>query len=250
MVERSVVLGEGAGGFERRWMEERPAPHEARDAHSLYLETLAELGLVGLALLLVALATPLTAVGRARRAPLGPAALGAFVALLVHAALDWDWELPLLVLCGIACAVALIALARETEPAPIAGARRAASVLALACVMAVALVAHVGNRALSAGQEALARGNLDAAVAHAERARAWAPWSHEPWQLRGEALHAAGLDDAARSSLREAARHAPEDWSVWLDVAEVERGASRSAAVTHARDLNPLSPEVAELVGR
>lgn len=250
MVERSPVIGEGGGSFERRWLAERPAPHEARDAHSLYLETLAELGFVGLALLLVAIATPLTAVGRARRAPLGPAALGAFVALLAHAALDWDWELPLLVLCGLACAVALIALAQEGEPVPIGGVRRVAGVLVLAGVLAVALVAHVGNRALASGREALARGDLDAALSHADRARTWAPWSHEPWQLRGEAHHAAGEEAAARSSLREAARRAPEDWSVWLDAAEVETAARRGAALTHARDLNPLSPEVSEPVDR
>ncbi|MGH3136680.1 MAG: O-antigen ligase family protein, partial [Gaiellaceae bacterium] len=63
MVERAPVLGEGAGGFERRWTEERPAPNNARDAHNLYLETLAELGPAGLALLLVALGAPLSGLG-------------------------------------------------------------------------------------------------------------------------------------------------------------------------------------------
>jgi len=68
MVEREPLLGEGAGGFERRWMQERGAPNNARDAHNLYLETLAELGPIGLALLLVALIAPLAALRRAPEA--------------------------------------------------------------------------------------------------------------------------------------------------------------------------------------
>ena len=59
MVRDDPVLGAGAGGFERTWLRERPALLFVRDAHDLYLETLAELGAVGLALLLVALLAPL-----------------------------------------------------------------------------------------------------------------------------------------------------------------------------------------------
>ena len=74
MVGRAPVLGTGAGSFERYWTQERSAPHNARDAHNLYLEALAELGPAGLTLLLVALGAPLTGLGRSRHAPLGPAA--------------------------------------------------------------------------------------------------------------------------------------------------------------------------------
>jgi len=46
------LLGSGAGSYQREWLEHRPADLPARDAHSLYLEALAELGPVGLLLLL------------------------------------------------------------------------------------------------------------------------------------------------------------------------------------------------------
>ena len=47
----------------------------------------------------------------------GRAALAAYVALLAHAALDWDWELPVVTLCTLLLAVVLLGLGRETAPA-------------------------------------------------------------------------------------------------------------------------------------
>ena len=128
MVEREPLLGEGAGGFERRWMQERGGPNNARDAHNLYLETLAELGPIGLALLLMALITPLAALPRARHHALVPAAAAAYAAFLVHAAVDWDWELPVLVLPALACGAVLLGRGAfvDTHPAdgPVSSARR------------------------------------------------------------------------------------------------------------------------------
>jgi O-antigen ligase len=45
------VLGHGAGTFEDTWARYRPNQQFVRDAHSLYLETLDELGVVGFLLL-------------------------------------------------------------------------------------------------------------------------------------------------------------------------------------------------------
>src|SRR5262249_19535184 len=75
------------------------------DAHSLYLETFAELGLVGL-LLVCALATPVVVALRGRASETTAAALGGAIAYLVHAGLDWDWEMPAVTTVGIACIAA------------------------------------------------------------------------------------------------------------------------------------------------
>src|SRR5919201_1930224 len=72
----------------------RPARWKVRNAHNLYLETLAELGPVGLGVLVVALGLPLAAAVRARRRALAGAAAGAYVAFVVHASVDWDWQMP------------------------------------------------------------------------------------------------------------------------------------------------------------
>ena len=56
--------GVGAGGWAVAWLRWRPFDEGAQDAHSLALQTLAELGLVGVALL----AAFLAGVGIAARA--------------------------------------------------------------------------------------------------------------------------------------------------------------------------------------
>ena len=56
--EQHPWLGIGAGSYEREWLRRRPTEFYARDAHNLYLETLVELGPVGLTLLIVAWVRP------------------------------------------------------------------------------------------------------------------------------------------------------------------------------------------------
>src|SRR5919201_1291214 len=113
-VEMNRLLGSGAGTFERYWLHYRPVGSFARDAHSLYLQTLAELGPIGLALLLVALALPLVVLW-GRRDPLLATAAAAYVAYLVHTGVDWDWELPAVTLTGLLCGSSLVVGARSRQ---------------------------------------------------------------------------------------------------------------------------------------
>jgi O-Antigen ligase len=105
--------GIGAGGFAVIWLQYRQVPERAKVAHSLYVETLAELGIVGLAFLLVFLAGVGLASARAWR--IAPArAAGPTSALIVwatHSAVDWDWEMPALTLVAIVLAGMLVATA-------------------------------------------------------------------------------------------------------------------------------------------
>jgi hypothetical protein len=104
------ILGSGAGTFAHYWVQsgEVPAYGGALDAHSLYLEMLAELGPIGLVLVATMLLVPLYSGVRNRRAPYVPCAAGAYLAFLVHAGLDWDWEMPAVVVAALACAAALV----------------------------------------------------------------------------------------------------------------------------------------------
>ena len=82
------LTGGGVGSYEQRWLLDRTLPADSRWAHSLYLETLGETGLIGLVLLIIALTAPVVAGVRNRAAPLVPALTGAYVAYLFHAGVD------------------------------------------------------------------------------------------------------------------------------------------------------------------
>jgi len=242
-------LGGGAGSFQRFWLRHRRLGLPVLDAHSLYLETLAELGPVGLALLLGALVTPLVAVGAARRHPLTSGAFGAYLAFLVHAGIDWDWEMPAVTLAGLVCAVALLLAARGAETTPLARGARVAGVALAVVLGAVALLGFFGNRAVASSSDALDRADLHAAATEARDARRWEPWSAEPWRLLGEAQLEAGEVEQARTSFRHGLAKDSRDWELWLDLALATRGAERRSALDRVSLLNPLSTELRDIRG-
>ena len=111
------VLGSGAGSFHLSWREHRTTELAVRDAHSLYVETLSELGPAGLALVLVLVGLPLAGAVRQRGDRLVAAAGAGFVVFAAHAAVDWDWEMPAVTLAGLACGAAVLAAdANRTPP--------------------------------------------------------------------------------------------------------------------------------------
>jgi O-antigen ligase len=100
------------------WLRYRNVDEFAQDAHSLPLQTLAELGIVGLAILLAFLGgVALSARDAQRAAPLAAAGpIAAFVTYIAHAPLDWDWQMPAVTLVAMVAAGAVLALASEAAP--------------------------------------------------------------------------------------------------------------------------------------
>jgi O-antigen ligase len=113
------LAGAGASAFQVAWLRERPIGGGARDAHSLPLETLAELGAAGLLLLACAAGGIAVCARRVQGADpvlaAGPAA--ALAAAALHASLDWDWEMPALTLVSLTLAAVLVARADEGSSA-------------------------------------------------------------------------------------------------------------------------------------
>jgi O-antigen ligase len=115
------LWGDGAGGFEVRWMRERRVPIRVRNAHSLYHETLGELGLIGAGLLLLFLASLVAAAIRSRLRPRSlsrsqSAAVAAACSVwLVHSGFDWDWQVPALTGTALVLAATLFPYGRRSD---------------------------------------------------------------------------------------------------------------------------------------
>lgn len=136
-------LGTGAGTYELSWAARRPVADSTRDAHSLYLESLSELGPVGSGLLGLALAVPLVAAVRARERSFVPAAAAAYVAYLVHAAFDWDWEVPAVTLAALFSGAVVLVAARPDGRERRLGDRLLVAGAALELAAAAVLVARL-----------------------------------------------------------------------------------------------------------
>jgi O-antigen ligase len=240
-------VGAGAGGFEQAWQRDRPRPTTVRDAHSLYVEALEELGWIGAALLVAALAIPLVAARHARGHPLGVAALGVLVGYLLVASVDWAWEMPIVTLTALAAAAMLLVAARDGSSAalPRPGvAVRAAAVAAVLAVTGMSLIWLAGHRAAAAAARALDEGRPAEAVDRAGEAIRRTPWSPAGHQVRGNAQARLGRFAAARRDLGEAARKAPGEWRIWFDLGNASSGAARLAAWRRAAALNPLEEDI------
>ena len=116
--EAEPLLGHGAGTYQLLWNRDRPFVDQAFDAHSLYVETLAELGWPGLAALGIALLTLLGRHSRAHPRPRPGAVrrhLRRGVGLGAESRGDWDWEMPVVTLWLFALGGATLATPRRAR---------------------------------------------------------------------------------------------------------------------------------------
>ena len=234
-------LGSGAGTYERYFLQHEPSGiGRVRDAHGLYIETLAELGPVGLAILLATLLVPLAVAVRARRDRLVAAAVGAYTVFVVHALVDWDWELPAVTLVGLLCACAILIGARAAEDTRgISTPARAIAIAATVLIAAFAAIGLVGNSALKSSSDARQDGDWARASRDAQKAHSWQPWSEDPWLALGETQLAVGDASGARTSFRKATALDDGNWRAWYDLARASTGAARRRAVGRAAQLYP-----------
>ena len=243
---RGWAVGSGAGSFERNWDKSKRADEVVRDAHGLYVETLSELGVIGLLLLVAVLAIPLVAAVRRRAVSFVPALTGAYVAFLVHLAVDWDWELSGVALTGLFVGCLLLVAHRGHGERAAAASFRAAGLIAGLAVAAFAFVGLVGNSALSRARDANQDRRFADAAAAAATARRWMPWSPAPLLALGTARFEQGNLRGAEASFRAAISIDPNNWQPWLDLAASLKGKPRRRAVMRARMLYPRSPQIIE----
>jgi hypothetical protein len=231
--------GSGAGTFDLSWLRLRHTPIGTLDAHSLYLETFDELGIVGLALVLGLALVPVAAALRLRGSPLAAGAAAAWIAWALAAGIDFHWEMASVTLPALLVAATLVVAAdgrRDGLRAPL----RSVAAVAVVLVAVAAALALTGNELVAHAHDALARGDYAAASRDGESARSWQPWSPEPWELIGLAQLRLGLRGEAADAFQRAARKEPLDPRLWLLVAQATTGEPRRRALARVARLDPL----------
>jgi hypothetical protein len=247
------LRGIGPGTFELWWARNGTTQGFVRDAHSLYAESLGELGLVGLGLVAGLLLTLLVTGGvRALRAPpelrvLLAGATATIAVFATAAAYEWVWELAA-VAATMLVAGAAVLVGRATPPTSewewrhrgLAG-RLIVGVLALAALPTVA-VPLAGAVAVRDSQGAARDGRVNDALREAADAQRLQPYAATPWVQRALIAEEAGDVGTARTAIRLATTREPTNWRPWLIRARIEAlaGDGRSAvrAYRRARALN------------
>ncbi len=109
---RNELHGNGAGTYSLLWARARAGTVHVEDAHSLFIETLGELGLVGFILLVSTLLLIVGAFAWRARGPdraMFAALLAAGIGWAIAAGVDWDWEMPAVTLWLFAFGGAVLA---------------------------------------------------------------------------------------------------------------------------------------------
>ena len=240
VVRRHLLGGAGAGSWGTEWLRLRTIDVSVKDAHSLYLETLSELGLIGFALLLTALAAPLRAFRRGRT-PFTAAVGGSYCAFLVHAGFEWDWEMPAVTLAGLALAAVLLVEVEAARVPRIRLAVPARIVLAVGALAAAAfvVVSSVGRAELRRAEHLAASGRRAEADAKAASAERLLSWDSEPLTIRGDLRLRSGDVAGARSFYRRALDLDRHDWQLWLRLSLATSGPAATAARERAFALDP-----------
>ena len=246
------VGGSGAGTFALARRRHRSNAIPVAEPHSVPLQLLADLGVVGLALgLVVAGGAIVGARGALRRLTGRDRAAAAALACLVlaygaHSLVDYDLDFlavsaPMLVALG-----ALLAAGRPraTVRAGVPGLVAVAAV-AVAGILAVSLPA-LATREVDRAFEALDAGRLADAVDAADRARRLNPLSLAPLQARALAADAAGDRAAATAWYEKATSLQPENPDTWYDLGlylsiVAHDQCAAYAALNHSYTLDPSS---------
>jgi len=277
--------GVGAGGYAIVRKRYRSADPAVRHAHGYVVQTLADLGLAGLAVSLALLAAWLASAARAtglrrrdRGRPLTPERIGllTLVAVVivfgVHSFVDWTWFVPANAVVALLAAgwVAGRGPLGDREQAPTRSAtgpgiaarlrgalrerpRAICAAAAALVVLATAWTVWQPMRADTIAQNALDTldtGDADAARAQAQQARDINPLSLDPLYALWTIESAAGRNSAARRALEQAVRLQPSNPDPWVRLAGFELHTLKrpKVALTAIRPALYLDPRSSDAV--
>ena len=188
---------------------------------------------------------------RGTQRPLGAIVLAAVATWFVHAAVDWDWELPAATLWLFAFGGCVLAAwrpgARARAPSP--PWRVVATVLCLALAATPVTIA-VSQERLDRAVAAFLRDDCEEAEREAASATDVLSVRAEPYEVLAYCASRRGEDDRAVRMMTEALDHDPSSWEYEYGLALVRAagGEDPKAPALEALRLNPLETMVREAV--
>lgn len=249
-----AVHGSGAGTYQVRWAVHRPNGLDVVNAHSVYLGAMSDLGTIGLVLLSVCLLTIVGTLGlratakRGRRPDRAVAAalFAAAITWMIHAGVDWDWELTATTWWLFAAGGLALARGRRTPPFLPVPSRLTRVLIMVGIAVAAVLPAQVGLSQLNLNHatSSMSAGNCHGAVASALKAISYVGARAEPFEILGYCDARYGHRRLATTQIQNAINRDPQNWEYRYDMAIV-RGATGLDPRRAARDavaLNPLNP--------
>jgi O-Antigen ligase len=181
--EEQPTRGIGAGSYESWWGRYASIPLFVRNPHSLPMQQLAELGLVGALLMLGFLVAFANAALRHLRArelqPDTGVMIGVVVAGSLAAAVDWNWQFPASFGCVIVAAALLMASAPGRSLNLRAPGAIVIALLGIASVLAAGSVALTELR-LEQSRTAAAEGRFETSFERARQAQDLQPFASKP----------------------------------------------------------------------
>jgi hypothetical protein len=253
--DRHPLHGTGAGTFANEWNRERHDMGYVLNAHSLYFETLGELGLIGLGLLVVALGALLVGLARRARGPdrgVAAAALAATVAWLAHVGVDWDWQLTAVTIWVFGLGAAVLAAPADGRPRARGLARPARVAIALGALLLAIPGVRIAQSEIHVTRSAKAflSGDCRIAVDAGLSALEAVSVRTEPRELIAYCDVRAGQYPLAVRQIDAAVAGDPDDWQLRYAQAVVYGAAGRDprAAAARAKALNPLEPRANQAV--
>jgi hypothetical protein len=242
--------GTGAGTFEFWWDQHATTPEFVRDAHNVWLENMAELGLPGL-ILIIAIALTALVVGaaariRARRtvsAGVSAAFLAAFSVYLLHASVDWMWESTAVTVLALA-GIAVVGARGAIRPMRLRLPGRALLAALATFAGLVQLPGLLSTASIRRSQAAERVGDVSAALGWAKAGVDAEPWSASAHEQRGLVLEGARELPQAAQELDRAIAREPTNFRHWVVLARIdtERGRLGAAVSDYNRayQLRPL----------
>jgi O-Antigen ligase len=247
-LSESPLDGHGAGMYQTLWDRKRPSFVYTINAHSVYFQAMAELGIPGLALLLVlvgGVVAGLAVRARARWRSLYGALVAFAVVWALHAGVDWDWEMPVVTLGFFAAAGAALSPRGSGHSwVPGYNGRVALGLLCLLSLVAPVLIAGSQSRLGDAESALYESDDCARASSAALSSISWLDVRPQPYEIVGFCDLRRGLPRLGIAAMKQAVRLDQGSWETYyaLAIAQAAAGIDPRIAAQRALRMNPLEP--------